>query len=94
MSKNCPFGEGIALVLCVAKSCTRTTRALVYEVFKMAAQYKRTQHCRPEKEFFKALEYVTRVKKGFGPGGCGFLCCALTGQQPDTKNKQAYVKLS
>ena len=65
MPKNCPFGEGIALVLCVAKSCTRTTRALVYEVFKMAAQYKRTQHCRPEKEFFKALGPVSRKSRNF-----------------------------
>ena len=36
--------------------------AQVYEVVKVAAQYKRTQRCRPEKGFFNTMEDGTRVK--------------------------------
>ena len=74
------------------RSCARTAWALVYEVFKMAAQHKRTQRCRPKKAFLRSRRTELVWKgKGSRSRGCELLGFVSTEEQPDTKNKQSNV---
>lgn len=67
--------------------------AVVFEVFKMTAQYKRFQPCVPRKDFLRPGR-TELVREWFGQRGCDILCCAVTDEQPDAKtNKLMWTKL-